>query len=178
MHAGRLSKFRSNAPPRVLVAGLGKVCLSDDGFGVEVARTLVARQPWPDYVRIADFGVRGSDLATELLERKYDLAVFIDATSRGGRPGTVYVNDVDLSRPPAPPPSGEAADMAPEAVLSLLAKLGGVPPRVIVVGCEPARVERGVGLSDPVSLAVGAAVTTVIDLIRDTTMAGRHASFR
>ena len=65
MLAGRSSKFRSNAPPRVLVAGLGNICLSDDGFGVEVARTLVARQPWPDYVRIADFGVRGSDLATE-----------------------------------------------------------------------------------------------------------------
>jgi hydrogenase maturation protease len=146
---------------------------------VEVARALVARQPWPDYVRIADFGVRGADVAKELLERRYDLAVFVDATSRGGRPGTMYVNDIDLSRPPGPPPATDAADMAPEAVLALLGKLGGVPPRVVVVGCEPARVERGVGLSDPVLTAVAAAVTTVTDIIRETTQAsGRYATYR
>jgi len=154
--------------------------LTDDGFGVEVARTLLARQPWPASVRIADFGVRGRDLATELLERRYDLAVFIDAASRGGRPGTVYVGEPDAvqSTSTAAPAASDAADMAPRAVLALLTRLGGVPPRVVVVGCEPARLERGVGLSDPVASAVGAAVNTVIDLIRDANYAAASSGLR
>src|SRR5262245_37181869 len=98
MLSEKSTKLRANTPPRVLVAGLGNICLSDDGFGVEVARSLVARQRWPDHIRIADFGVRGAELAAELLERRYDLAVFVNTSPRGERPGTVYVNDLDPSR--------------------------------------------------------------------------------
>ena len=38
---------------RVLVAGIGNVFRSDDGFGPEVARRL-AGQPWPEGVRVTD----------------------------------------------------------------------------------------------------------------------------
>jgi hydrogenase maturation protease len=167
-----------NASPRVLVAGLGNVLLGDDGFGCEVARRLVATQVWPETVRIADFGIRGVHLALELIGEQYDLAIFIDAAPRGERPGTVYVIEPIL----AATPDGSALhiagsgvsgqvdghNMTPDAVLGWLSKLGGVPPRVVVVGCEPAKIEDGIGLSDAVSNAVGTAVTTVSDIIRGT----------
>ncbi|HZC28196.1 MAG TPA: hydrogenase maturation protease, partial [Gaiellaceae bacterium] len=51
--------------PRILVAGIGNVFLGDDGFGVAVVRRLVRRE-LPDGVEVADFGIRGMDLAYSL----------------------------------------------------------------------------------------------------------------
>ena len=61
---------------RVLVAGVGNVLLGDDGFGSEVARRLQA-QSWPDGVRVMDYGIRGVDLAFDLMAG-YDVAVLVD----------------------------------------------------------------------------------------------------
>ena len=63
--------------------------------------------------------------------------------------------------------------MGPDAVLRMLAglaePLGAAVHRVLVVGCEPATVGDGIGLSEPVAAAVPTAVTTVLDLISETT---------
>src|SRR4028118_173411 len=76
-------------PERVLVAGIGNIFLGDDGFGVEVVRRL-AERPLPGGVEVKDFGIRGMDLAYALQD-DYGLVVFVDATSRGGEPGTGYL---------------------------------------------------------------------------------------
>src|SRR4029450_12420487 len=89
---------------RVLVAGVGNIFLGDDGFGVEVARRLAAEE-LPEDVRVADFGIRGVHLAPELLDG-YDPAILVDATPRGGPPGTVYVIE------PEPPAVRDAGDPA------------------------------------------------------------------
>ena len=41
--------------PSILIAGIGNLFLGDDAFGVEVAQRLL-RRPWPDGVRVVDFG--------------------------------------------------------------------------------------------------------------------------
>ena len=51
-------------PRKMLVAGLGNIFFSDDGFGVEVAQRL-ADEPHPDWVRVIDFGIRGLHLVYE-----------------------------------------------------------------------------------------------------------------
>ena len=154
--------------PRVLVAGLGNVLLGDDGFGCEVARRLIATQVWPETVRIADFGIRGVHLALELLGEQYELAIFVDAAARGGAPGTVYVIEPNLtaSDVTATPVQVDGHTMTPDAVLGWVTRLGGAAPRVVVVGCEPARLEEGIGLSDAVTNAVATAIATVSDIIR------------
>ncbi len=53
-----------------------------------------------------NFGIRGFDLAYALLDG-YDATVFIDATPRGGEPGTIYTIEPDLSELR---PGGRAAD--------------------------------------------------------------------
>ncbi|MFF8958184.1 hydrogenase maturation protease [Streptomyces sp. NPDC014894] len=158
---------------RVLVAGVGNVLLGDDGFGVEAVRRLGAAGV-PDGVEVADVGVRGVHLAYQLLEG-YRTLVLVDAVSRGGPPGTVYLIEaetgpVEISDAPAL----DGHRMGPDAVLALLATLsagtGGVPPeRVLVVGCEPATLEEGIGLSEPVAAAVAGAVRLILEVLADET---------
>ena len=145
---------------RVLVAGIGNIFLGDDGFGVEVANRLAARN-MPDGVKVADFGIRGVHLAYELLDG-YDAVVLVDAMPMGDEPGTLAVLE------PGPLPSPAAGDdvapvvdahsMNPGVVLGMLAGLGGAVDRIVIVGCEPADLEEGIGLSHPVAEAVDRAV--------------------
>lgn len=156
---------------RILVAGTGNVFLGDDGFGVETVRRLSAHQ-LPGHAEVVDFGVRGVHLAYQLLDG-YDTLVLVDATARGGVPGTLYLIEAD--EPGSVAPQSAVLDghhMSPDAVLALLETLcagtGGTPPRrTLVVGCEPACVEEGIGLSAPVAAAVPEAVRMVLDLLRE-----------
>jgi hydrogenase maturation protease len=155
---------------RVLVAGVGNIFQRDDGFGVEVARRL-AERPWPEHVKVADFGIRGVHLAYELLDG-YDTLILVDTVAGGDEPGTVSV--IEPRRAGAGParPGGEgtlaavdAHGMHPEAVLAMVDDLGGRIGRVLVVGCRPADVGDGIGLTPPVVAAVDVAVRAVAELV-------------
>ena len=49
----------------------------------------------------------------------------------------------------------------------MVAGLGGEIGRVLVVGCQPADLDEGIGLSPPVAAAVATAVQMVEDLIAE-----------
>ncbi|MHB1535164.1 MAG: hydrogenase maturation protease [Acidimicrobiales bacterium] len=162
---------------RVLVAGVGNIFLSDDGFGVMVAGRLGA-ETFPPEVRVVDFGIRGVHLAYELLEG-YDTLVLVDAVSRGGVPGTVSVIEHDARSPGEGDGVISAMDahgMDPEAVLAMVEDMGGHVGRVLVVGCEVARVDEGIGLSAEVAAAVPAAVAAVHELVASITAAPEKES--
>lgn len=166
----------SQAAPRVLVAGVGNVFLGDDGFGVEVARRLAA-EPLPAWAQVADYGIRGVHLAFELLDG-YDAAILVDATPRGGPPGTLYVLELDQPGDAAAgdgAPLVDAHGMEPGAALGLLGALGGSPARLFLVGCEPSEVGERMGLSEPVARAVDDAVRAVRDLLEELHPEGQHA---
>ncbi len=145
----------------ILVAGVGNIFLGDDGFGVEAAHRL-STMDLPASVHVRDYGVSGMHLAFDLLEG-YDTTILIDATPRGGAPGTVYVVELE----PVTEPTGavDAHGMQPDLVLQLLAMLGGSVGRVLLVGCEPASVTDHIGLSPPVAAAVDTAVRKVLELV-------------
>ncbi len=152
---------------RMLIAGVGNIFLGDDGFGAEVARRLAAAD-LPDWMRVAGYGISGMHLAYDLAEG-YETTVLVDASPRGGEPGTVYVLEVDTGGPPAAgeSPLLDAHGMQPDVVFGMLDLLGADAGRVLVVGCEPASVDEGIGLSAPVAAAVDEAVRVVLDLVRD-----------
>ena len=204
----------------LLVAGIGNIFLSDDGFGVEVVSRL-AEADLPAGVRVTDYGIRGMHLAYDLAS--YEKAILIDAAPRSGGdpPGTVYVIEPDLpprtsadppqahecpvgtpmgvptghSSPGSTAPEANGADgvggvggadtgdpalaaspffdahgMQPDVVFSMLGQLTDQrPSRILVVGCEPATVEYGMGLSEPVASAVDEAVRVVLSLIAEQT---------
>ncbi len=147
---------------RVLVAGLGNVLLGDDGFGVEVVRRLRAER-LPEAVRVEDFGVRALHLAYELLE-PYDAVVLVDALARGAAAGTLVVLEPDIDEL-ADADVPDAHGLQPAAVLRIARELGARVDGVRVVGCEPADLEEGIGLSEAVERAVPEAVRIVHELL-------------
>jgi hydrogenase maturation protease len=151
---------------RVLVAGVGNLFFGDDGFGPEVVRGF-ATEEVPADVRVVDYGIRGMHLAYDLLDG-YDALVLVDAVpfaGSAGRPGELRVLEV------GPDDLGEgvfdAHGMDPVSVLASLDTLGGRLPRTFVVGCQPADVTAGIGLSPAVRNAVGDAMTRVRQLLDD-----------
>ena len=145
----------------VLVAGIGNLFLTDDAFGSEVARRLSAG-PLPAGVTVVDYGIRGLHLAYDLLEG-YDALVVVDALPGPGEPGDLTVLAV------GPDDLGEAEldahGMAPVAVLAALGSLGGALPPTYVVGCRPADVREGIGLTPAVAAAVEGAVALVHEVL-------------
>lgn len=147
---------------RVLIAGIGNVFFGDDGFGVEVVRRL-GGELLPDGVEVADYGIRGLHLAYRLLD-PLDVLIAVDATPRGGVPGTLYAIEPDLA-PGIDAAGAEAHGMSLPAVFATVRMMGGVLPRVIVVGCEPADVGEHVGLSPPVAATIDPAVSMLRALL-------------
>ncbi|MGH9076732.1 MAG: hydrogenase maturation protease [Acidimicrobiales bacterium] len=152
------------APASVLVAGVGNIFFGDDGFGVEVARHLLAGS-LPAGAKVEDFGIRGVHLAYELLGG-YQTLVLVDAVSRGDPPGTVSVIEHDAAGDGGGTLAAvDAHGMDPLAVLAMAADLGAGVGRVLVVACETADVTEGIGLSAPVAEAVPRAAAAVVDLL-------------
>jgi hydrogenase maturation protease len=153
---------------RFLVAGVGNIFFGDDGFGCAVAREL-ARAPIVQ-AKVADFGVAGIHLAYELLAG-YEHAFIIDAVPRGGAPGTLYVIEPD-GRAPAGAPDPHGMDLG--HVFAFAYALGGSPPPVTIVGCEPAAIDEGIGLSPPVAAAVEQAAALVRRLLSTRATSARR----
>jgi hydrogenase maturation protease len=151
----------------VLVAGIGNIFQTDDGFGIEVANRLTSRA-LPPGVRVEDFGIRGVHLAYELLEG-YDALILIDALPMGDPPGTLAILEPELGTTPpdASSPMVDAHTMSPDIVLTTLARMGGSVDRVRIVGCQPASLQEGMGLTAAVAAAVDAAVVMCCGLVAE-----------
>lgn len=153
--------------------------MGDDGFGVEVAQRLMSRKTdrYPDGVDVIDFGIRGVDLAYTLLD-EYDELVLVDALSRGGEPGTLYLIEPDLSwinhetGVEAARVGLDAHSMDPLKVLAFSRTLGARPIRTWLIGCQPSMLHANedymdmqMGLSHPVQAAIDEAVKMVDSLV-------------
>ncbi|MFO7156842.1 MAG: hydrogenase maturation protease [Pseudomonadota bacterium] len=143
----------------VLVAGVGNVFRGDDGFGPEVVRKLSGRV-LPAGTRVEDFGIRGIHLAYELLE-PIDLLIVVDAVSRDGKPGTLYLIEAETEGEIA---SAGLHGMDLPSVFAFVRGMGGRVPRTYVVGCQPADLSERMGLSPAVRAAVEPATSWVCEI--------------
>ena len=116
-------------------------------------------------VQVMDYGIRGMHLAYDLLDG-CEALVLVDAIPDQGAPGTVHVFEADHESL-----SGtahlDAHAMDPGAVFASLNALGGTPPHTVVIGCEVASVDEGIGLSAAVADAVPDAVRAVQSVVAD-----------
>lgn len=162
---------------RALVAGIGNIFLGDDGFGSAVAGELATAPP--PGARVEDYGIRGVHLAYELLEG-YETVVLVDAVSRGEAPGTLSVIDAseDSAGGDGLLEAVDAHGMNPVAVLRMVGDMGGQLGRVIVVGCEAASVDEGIGLSPSVQAAVPVAAVMVRELLEEMLSSGSRSHLR
>ena len=147
---------------RTLIAGFGNELRGDDGFGVEVVRRLEGGEPLGADVRLLYVGTGGIRLAQELLT-PCDRLIVVDAMTRGGAPGSVYVlrvESVDEAR------EVDLHLAVPSRALAVAKALGVLPGQVYLVGCEPAEVdELTMELSPPVRAAVDTAVRHIHQLL-------------
>ena len=146
--------------PRVIVGCVGNVLRGDDGFGPAVADRLTGL---PEGAEIIETGIGGIALLQELLAG-CDGLVLVDAVDRGERPGTLFLIEPEVL-------DGEhVADVHlanPERVLTMAKAMGGLPERVLIVGCQPAEVdELERGLSPAVERAVEGAAARVREAVR------------
>jgi hydrogenase maturation protease len=118
---------------RVLVAGVGNIFFGDDAFGSEVARRLL-QESWQPDVHVVDYGIRGLDLTFALLDG-YETVILVDATPRGGAPGTLYTIEAHVDDDAGAEVDAHAMD--PLRVLAAAQQMGARWERLLVVGCEP-----------------------------------------
>jgi hydrogenase maturation protease len=153
----------------VLVAGIGNIFQTDDAFGVEVAIKL-AERTLPAGARVEDFGIRGVHLAYELLEG-YDGLVLVDAVPMGEPPGTLAIIEPEIDDVGTGgddmAPVVDAHTMNPDVVLATLARLGGSVKKIFIVGCQPANLQDGMGLTPAVAAAVDDAVELCCQLVSE-----------
>ena len=158
----------------VLIAGIGNIFQGDDAFGVAVAHKL-ALLTLAENIRVMDIGIRSIDLAFALLD-EYDLTILIDATARGGSPGTLYT--IEIRAEDIPEVSDESSvvnahGLDPVRVLALARSLGASFKKILLVGCEPLLTEHDesghIGLSQVVEAAVDPAVDIIRSLIEEFT---------
>lgn len=153
------------SPTRILVAGIGNIFFGDDGFGAVVARKLKER-PLPAGIEVVEFGIRGMDLAYAL-GRGYDSAILIDAVMPRGAPGRLHLIELEAERED----DGAMFDnhhMDPVAVIGLARRIGTLPPKIFLVGCEPENwtneESMSLELSPIVTRSVEGAIKIVLDL--------------
>ncbi|MBV8811977.1 MAG: hydrogenase maturation protease [Acidobacteriaceae bacterium] len=156
----------------ILIAGLGNIFHGDDAFGVSVIHKLSVL-PFPKAVRIMDVGIRSIDLAFALLEPN-DLTILVDATARGGAPGTLYT--IEIEPEDVPEISREALlsnshGVDPVRALALAKSMGAQFRKTLLIGCEPLLLnhdESGhIGLSEVVEAAVNSAVTIIRQIVEE-----------
>jgi len=162
-------QIHSVPKPTILVAGIGNIFLGDDAFGVEVVRRMADVQ-LPESVRVADFGIRGFDLAYALQDG-YETTILVDACPHGEAPGTLYVIEPELKvldDPEAPQAVVEAHAMNPMNVLRMARAMNIEVKNVLLIGCEPETLggeEGQMGLSVAVEAAVDHAVKLVESIV-------------
>jgi hydrogenase assembly chaperone HypC/HupF len=136
---------------------------ADDAFGVETIRRLSTRN-LPLGVFVKEFGIRGFDLACSLTEQ-WDLVILVDSVKKGGKPGSVYVIELDASEGPQTCPSRvEPHGLHPAQAIELANTIGKVTARLILVGCEPETLGGDEG-SCELSASVEKAIDIAIDRI-------------
>ena len=156
---------------KILVAGVGNVLRGDDGFGVAVAQNLIESNKYGSEVTVFEAGIAGIALVQELMSG-YDLLIIADTVHRGGDPGTIYVIEPEvpeLDEKAAYELHQSLADAHysdPSKVLILAKALAVLPPKVFLIGCEPADYdELGADLSPPVKRAVLVALEKIDSFI-------------
>lgn len=152
---------------RILLAGVGNLLRTDDGFGVEVAHRL-EKMELPGGVHVVETGIGGIALVQELMEG-WDALVMIDTVDYGREPGTVMLIEpevVDVEELSWGERYDQLSDIhlaKPERVLVLARALKVLPRHVLMVGCQPTDAYAlGLGLTPPVEAAIEIAISEIL----------------
>ncbi len=154
--------------PEVLVACIGNIFLGDDGFGFHVAQALAACE-MPTGVEVRDYGIRAIDLAYSLL-RPWRAVVLVDAITRGGAPGTLYLLQPEEAAANLAATALDPHSMDAASVVAMAGSLGRVSAEIYIVGCEPASFGADDGGRMGLSPEAAARIPEAVSMIRELTV--------
>ncbi len=153
----------------ILVAGFGNLLHRDDAFGVRLLERLRGNPNLPPEVRLLDAGIGGMHFVQELFSG-YRAVVILDAVE-GLTPGAVRVLEASVTDPRTLPPRVERDMLAdlhyaePGRAMAMAKALDRLPPRAYIVGCVPAVIDLGLGMSPAVEDALPVAEVKLIELL-------------
>jgi hydrogenase maturation protease len=140
------------------VLGLGNILHSDDGVGARAAERLKRDERVPAEAAI----IEGGTLGLELLNYLWGCSelLVLDAVDVGQAPGTmIRISGVDLDKLPG---NGSVHHLGLTDLLAALRMLGKRPPKVSLLGVQPATTDWGTTLSPPVAAALGPLVEAAV----------------
>lgn len=132
---------------RTLVLGVGNILVQDEGLGVRALERLQASHLLPSEVSAIDGGTMGLDLLPYLDGITHLL--ILDAV-HGSRPPGALVRLEGEDIPAALAMKLSVHQIGLQELLAVASFQGTLPGRVVVWGMQPAGLEPGIGLSEPV----------------------------
>ncbi len=152
---------------KILIAGIGDLLRSDDGFGPRVINRL-ENMDLPNYVVVKDYGTSGLDLIFDLQE--FDEVIFVDAMDFDGKIGEVKaievkprrINEKEIIRSI----NLSLHEMDLEKIIDLANSLNILPKKTIIVGCKPKDLSFGLKLSEEVKRAIDVAIEIILEKIK------------
>ncbi|WPL19173.1 Hydrogenase 2 maturation protease [Thiorhodovibrio winogradskyi] len=132
---------------QVLILGIGNLLWADEGFGVRCIEALSARHAFDARVRLLDGGTQGIYLVNQL-EGVGHLIIF-DAIDYDLPPGTLNVmRDGDVPRFLGAKKMS-LHQVGFQNVLAMAELLGQLPPKLLLIGVQPERLEDYGGSLSP-----------------------------
>ena len=151
-----------------VVLGLGNILHSDDGVGPRAIDRLRAHPHLPENVKLIEGGTLGLELLPHIWDASYLLVV--DAVDVGEKPGTILrVAGEELHSLPG---KGSIHQLGLADLLAALRVLARRPPRVVLLGVQPATTDWGTELSP----AVEASLDSLVDKVLIELQAGSTVS--
>ena len=158
---------------KILIAGVGNVLQGDDGFGIELANSLMERTDLPQSVKIIETGIGGMSLIQELMYG-YDALVILDAYKNNQAPGHLYMLEPvfpdmsDLTIHELRDYFSDTHYATPIRALNFLAHIDRLPDTIRIIGCEPEELDDlKIGLSPPVAAAIEEAMQMILTWLND-----------
>ncbi len=150
----------------ILVLGLGNMLLSDDGVGPALVEQLSdSAEHWNGRVEFLDGGTQGLALLGQISGRQ--ALIIVDAMKTGAPPGTIHRLTLADLREVSPGRRKSGHEGNAGELLAAAQLIDQLPDRLYLVGVEPAKIETGVGLSDPVQKAMPEASSQVNCLLSE-----------
>jgi hydrogenase maturation protease len=153
----------------ILVAGFGNLLHRDDAFGVRLLERLRNHPKLPPEVKLLDAGIGGMHFVQELFQG-YAAVVILDAVE-GQTPGTVRILEASVTDPRTLPARVERDMLAdlhyaePGRAMAMAKALDTLPPQAYILGCVPAVIDLGIGLSPEVENALPLAEARLMELL-------------
>ncbi|RLG46234.1 MAG: coenzyme F420 hydrogenase [Thermoproteota archaeon] len=153
---------------KILIAGIGDLLRSDDGFGPRVVSKL-ENMNLPKNVVVKDYGTSGLDLIFDLGD--FDEVIFVDAIDFEGNVGEIKV----IEPKPRKIAENEVVktinfslhEIDLEKIIELASSLNILPKRVMIIGCKPKDLSLGLKLSEEVERAIGRTIEIILEKIRE-----------